>query len=59
MEVDTGAAVSLVSEATRKQFFSSAIHPTRLQLKTYTSEKIEVLGHLQVRVQYGDQVKLL
>ena len=41
MEVDTGAAVSLISEWTPKQVLpKAAIHNTTVVLQTYTSERI-------------------
>ena len=58
MEVDTGAAVSLISEWTLKQVLpKAAIHSTTVVLRTYTSERIPVRGELQVMVQYGNQKK--
>ena len=60
MELDTGAAVSIVSEATRKELFPKAkLHPSNILLKTYTEEPIHLIGNLHVRVQYGDQVAKL
>ena len=60
MEVDTGAAVSLISEWTLKQVLpKAAIHNTTVVLRTYTSERIPVRGELQVMVQYGNQKKRL
>ena len=58
MEVDTGAAVSLISEWTLKQVLpKAAIHNTTVVLRTYTSERIPVRGELQVMVQYSNQKK--
>ena len=60
MEVDTGAALSLISESTRKAIFpKEKLRPAKLSLKTYTNEPIEVTGTLNVRVQYEGQLKKL
>ena len=60
MEVDTGAALSIISEKTRKTFFpSEKLRPSDLVLKTYTNEPLKVVGTLNVRVQYEDQLKKL
>ena len=56
MEVDTGAAVSLISEQTLKAIAPNAtLQPSRVILKTYTEERMSVLGELQVDVQYHQQ----
>ena len=60
MEVDTGAALSVISESTRQSVFpEEPLHPSKLILKTYTDEQMEVKGTLNMRVQYGDQKKKL
>ena len=60
MEVDTGTALSIISEATRKCMFADeTLHPSSLVLKTYTDERMEVMGTLNMRVQYGEQKKLV
>ena len=59
MEVDTGAALSIMSYST----FSSTwptdstpeVKPTRAKLRTYTGEAITVRGDVDVTVKYGDQ----
>ena len=57
MEVDTGASVSIISENTYKKCFQNCkLAKTNVKLKTYTGEKIEVLGQIQVTVKYQDQV---
>ena len=49
MEVDTGAALSLISESTRKAIFpKEKLRPAKLSLRTYTNEPIEVTGTLNV-----------
>ena len=60
MEVDTGAALSVISETTRLAVFpEETLHPSKLILKTYTDERMEVTGTLNVRVRYGDQKQKL
>ena len=60
MEVDTGADVSLISMATKQQFFSSIpLLKTAVNLKTYTNKPISVAGQMNVRVKYGQQSRTL
>ena len=60
MEVDTGAAFSVISETTRQQIFpSETLHPSDLVLKTYTNEPMKVKGTLNMQVKYGDQKEKL
>ena len=60
MEVDTGAALSLISESKRRAIFpNEKLRPANLILKTYTNEPIEVMGTLNVHVQYEGQLKKL
>ena len=54
--VDTGAAVSLAPESAVAPFLtSSKLLPSTVVLKTYTRERIQVKGTLQVNVEYGQQ----
>ena len=54
-EVDTGAAVSLISLDTKQKFFKTVrLKDTSVSLRTYTSESIAVAGTMQVQVKYGD-----
>ena len=56
MEVDTGAALSIISDATRQSLYPrEKLHPTQVILKTYTDDPLEVKGKLHMNVQYGDQ----
>ena len=56
MEVDTGAACSLVPESAVATLLTSAeLQPTNVVLKTYTGEQIPVKGVLSVTVKYGQQ----
>ena len=56
-EVDTGAAVSLISLETKQKFLKDVqIQETTVSLHTYTSQSIQVVGTMQVQVRYGDHV---
>ena len=56
MEVDTGSAVSLVSEETYGTLFpKSQLQPSRTRLQTYLGEPITVVGQRNVDVRYGEQ----
>ena len=58
MEVDTGAADSVLSEQTFKSLFpDTSLEPTNVVLKTYTGERMQVHGELTVEVQYLQQPK--
>lgn len=60
MQVDTGAAVSLISELTYKESLSYIpINKTIIQLTAYSGEKIPLLGSINVPVQYGSQNETL
>ena len=63
MEVDTGAAVSVVSETTfgsiREGVTSLELQPTATRLQTYTGEPIQVKGSTVVKVEhYGQALDL-
>ena len=57
MELDTGASLSLISEATYKSLLPalSPLTPTSVVLTTYTGEKIPPLGSIDVTVAYQSQ----
>ena len=60
MEVDTGAALSLISEETYSSKFSNLkLKPTDVQLRTYSGELISVLGSLNVNVEHESQTAVL
>ena len=60
MEIDTGAAVSLISERVQKQEYPSAVlRPSDVTLRTYTDERMDVLGEMLVEVVYENQRKTL
>ena len=54
MEIDTGAAVTLISEVTLKSLLPHlALSEPTLKLRTYTAQPIEVLGQARVKVSYN------
>ena len=56
MELDTGAAVSIVSEKTyHTQLSSWPLESASVKLKTYGGEPIQVLGKLTLPVKYENQ----
>ena len=56
MEVDTGASVSLIAEATYSQLWPGrSLSTTFIKLQTYSKEPITVLGTADVQVPYEDQ----
>ena len=56
MELDTGAAVLLVSESVFSTFCpEKTLQSSSSHLRTYSGEKLFVLGQLDVDVQCGDQ----
>ena len=56
MELDTGAAVSIMLEQTLRRVFPEApLKQTAVLLKTYTGEPLKVLGELTAAVRYGKQ----
>ena len=63
MEVDTGASMTLISQATFNKLWSAemapTLNPTSSKLRTYTGEKIEVKGAANVNVSFQEQHKQL
>ena len=60
MEVDTGAAVSVISEETRTCLFSNIkVNDTSVILTTYTGEQMAVTGEVSVTVTYRQKNHLL
>lgn len=59
MEIDTGAAVSLVSERTFDKLWKKREAPglrrPRVKLHTYSGEQLVIVGEAVVRVRYGAQ----
>ena len=55
LEIDTGAAVSLISEQDQRRLFPAAVlDKSDIQLRTYTGKPIPVLGQMRVSVKYND-----
>ena len=53
MEDDTGAAVSIISQTQQKTNFRNiALKPSNIHLKTYTGERMEVVGEARVDVRH-------
>uniref|UniRef100_H2ZXE1 Peptidase A2 domain-containing protein n=1 Tax=Latimeria chalumnae TaxID=7897 RepID=H2ZXE1_LATCH len=60
MQLDTGATVTIVPETVYKKKLSHIpLESTSLQLKTYSGEKIALLGKVKVQVTYGEQSAVL
>jgi hypothetical protein len=56
MELDTGSGVSLISQSCYNEMFADIpLHPTTVMFKTYTGQKLQPLGVLEVTVDYNDQ----
>ena len=60
MEVDTGAAVTVISDETCKSRFPDVpMRKSSVVLRTYTGQQMRVLGEMEVKVEYKDQEKSL
>ena len=60
VELDSGAPFSFISQTTFLEYFASTkLTPSSIRLKTYTGEKLKVLGELSARVWYNGQDCLL
>ncbi|XP_028416384.1 uncharacterized protein K02A2.6-like [Dendronephthya gigantea] len=60
MELDTGSAVSVLPLKQYNAMFKSfELHPTTTVLKTYTGEKIQPKGVMNVQVQYKEEKQKL
>ena len=57
MEVDTGAAMSVMSHEQKELFPEAELQPSRMSLHMYTAESVQVLGTLPFQVAYGARVK--
>ena len=56
MEVDTGAAVYIISKATYQKLFSHVpLKSASIRLRTYTGDPIAVEGEMITQVKYGSQ----
>ena len=55
MEIDTGAAVSVISKKTQEKLFPNAhLDKSSLKLSTYTAESIPVVGQMEVELTYAN-----
>lgn len=55
MEIDTGAAVTLISESTMRSLFPNLhLSTPTMRLRTYTAQPIAVVGQARVEVRYKD-----
>ena len=63
MELDTGASVSIISEATYNHHWpqrqAPALRESHVKLKTYSGEQVAVKGVMDVTVQYNEQTEQL
>ena len=60
MELDTGAATSLITEKTwRKVFPNLSLDKSTVRLRTYTGESLHILGQKDVLAEYNDQKRTL
>ena len=60
MEVDTGASVSIMAEATyHKLCPGRGLSTTHIRLQTYSKEPITVVGSVNVQVSYDGQTAQL
>lgn len=56
MEIDTGAAMSVMSRTQQLALFPSAkLTPSSIVLRTYTTENLHVIGEMIVTVKYQNQ----
>ena len=57
MEIDTGAALSIIGEATYRELWvkdkGPRLSPTSTVLRTYIGEKLIILGRISVRACYN------
>jgi len=60
LEIDTGAAVSLVLASLQKKYFQTAVvEKSDAILTTYIGKQIPVIGKISVNVRYKEQNKQL
>ena len=58
MELDTGASVTLMSETECHKLFPEAtLRESSVLLRTYSGDRLPVVGEMDVRVQYGQQIR--
>ena len=55
-EIDTGASLSLVSEATYHELWpNTPLHDSNVSLRTYTGTPLKILGVMKATVSYSQQ----
>ena len=59
MQVDTGAAVSIIPDTVYSKLLTRRCLTETRPLRSYSGEKLDLLGELQVSVKYGSQVLTL
>ena len=59
MELDTGAAYTLVSETIFNQFWKRELQPSQVRLTAYSGDEIPVVGSTEVCVNYVATLPLL
>ena len=60
MEIDTGAAISLISKNKQKELFPEASLDTfQVELMTYTGERMDVMGQWNLQAEHSQQSKIL
>lgn len=60
MAVDTGAAISIISEKLyNSRFKKYKLQPCDVVLRTYSAQPIQLLGKLELKVKCGAQVLTL
>jgi len=59
MQLDTGAAVSIIPESTYKTYFRRFILTETKPLNSYSGDKLELLGQICVPVKYDTQTVTL
>ena len=60
LEVDTGAALSIINKTTfERNFPDLSLKPSNISLKTYTGEQLQVLGTIDVTAKYKDRIETL
>ena len=60
MEIDTGAAVSIILQSQQETLVPNAtLRKRQVKLTTYMGEPMTVVGELDAQVQYGQQSKAL
>ena len=56
MKLDTGSAVTLVSEHTFKSKWPDIpLQVSNVKLRTYSNESLQVLGQIEAKIQYNEQ----